>query len=106
MTVKDIGNRVAPPYPNALMLNNGDYNSHVPYSPSPWSRSQCGFQDTDSDGKPDILDTLPALTGTNAGSDPAEGTDKRASPIQFSIMERQDCGLAVGPTLSIQRFRR
>ena len=68
------GNPRTAPYPNALMLNNGNYSTGVPFAPSPWSHDQYGWRDSDSDGIPDILDTTPALTGSTAGSNPGTGT--------------------------------
>jgi hypothetical protein len=59
--------------PNALMLNNGNYSTHVQYSPSPTAYQAFGLKDSNSNGIPDILDTKPSLTGATTGSDPNIG---------------------------------
>jgi len=67
------GNPVVPPQANALMLNNGNFGTGVPFSPSPFASVQFGHRDTDLDNIPDILDTSPTLTGSDAGSNPGTG---------------------------------
>jgi hypothetical protein len=61
------GQAVVPPQPNALMVNNT-------LDPSNFTDVQLGHRDTDGDSVPDILDTLPLLTGGMFGSDPQLGT--------------------------------
>jgi hypothetical protein len=60
------GQRVTPPQPNALMINNT-------LIPSPFTLVHMGIQDTDADGVPDILDVPPALVGDDTASDPTLG---------------------------------
>jgi len=84
------GNRITPPQPNALMLNNGNYTTHVPFSPSPTSSQQFGFRDLDTDGIPDILDTTPTLTGSNAGSNPTTGLFAFSGSTQVTTIPNQD----------------
>lgn len=84
------GNPVTPPYPSALMLNNGNYSTHVPYAPSPWSSDMFGFRDTDSDGVPDILDVPPILTGSDAGSNPATGLFSFLGSIEVDELTNQN----------------
>jgi hypothetical protein len=60
------GQTVTPPQPNALMVNNT-------LDPSPFTDVQVGHRDSDADGVPDILDTLPLLSGGTFGSDPLLG---------------------------------
>ena len=67
------GNPITPPQPNALMRNNGNFGTGVPFSPSVFSTAMFGHQDTDSDTIPDILDTFPTLTGNDSGSNPTTG---------------------------------
>jgi len=67
------GDPVTPPQPNALMLNNGNFGSGVAHPPSPFSSVVFGHRDTDLDNIPDILDTFPTLTGSDAGSNPVAG---------------------------------
>ena len=78
------GARITPSYPNALMLNNGNYSTHVPFAPSPYSSQMYGFRDSDADGIPDILDTLASLTGNSTGSDPATGLFKFSGAVQVT----------------------
>jgi MYXO-CTERM domain-containing protein len=67
------GNPVVPPQPNALMLNIGNFSTGVPHSPHSSSSVNFGHRDVDGDSIPDILDTFPTLTGSDAGSNPATG---------------------------------
>ncbi len=60
------GQVVVAPQPNALMLNNT-------LDPSLFTDVQVGHLDTDGDSVPDILDTLPLLSGGELGSDPLLG---------------------------------
>lgn len=64
---------VVPPQPNALMLNNGNFGTGVPYAPHSSASHNFGHWDSDGDTIPDILDTPPTLTGNDVGSDPAGG---------------------------------
>jgi MYXO-CTERM domain-containing protein len=84
------GNPVTPPQPNALMLNNGNFNTHVPFSPSVPSSQMFGFRDTDADGIPDILDTLPSLTGNNAGSNPLTGLFNFSGSLEVTQLTNQN----------------
>ena len=60
------GQPVVAPQANALMLNNT-------LDPSPFTDVQVGHRDSDGDSVPDILDTLPLLSGGEVGSDPLLG---------------------------------
>jgi len=84
------GNRITPPQLNALMLNNGNYNTHVAFSPSVPSSQMFGFRDTDADNIPDILDTPASLTGSNAGSNPNTGFFAFAGNIQVTQLANLD----------------
>ena len=61
-----LGRRVTPDQPNALMLN-------TTLDPSEFTSVQVGHLDTDDDGIPDILDTIPLLVGNTAASDADAG---------------------------------
>lgn len=67
------GDVITPPQPNALMRNNGNFNTHEPYDPSVFSSAMFGHRDTDNDGIPDILDTNPELAGDMDASDESLG---------------------------------
>ncbi|MCA9231046.1 MAG: PEP-CTERM sorting domain-containing protein [Planctomycetales bacterium] len=67
------GNPVVPPQPNALMLNNGNFVTGIPYAPHPSASVNFGHRDTDNDTIPDILDTFPTLTGNDSSSNAATG---------------------------------
>jgi len=84
------GNYVVPPQPNALMLNNGNFFTGAPYPPSPWSSDMFGFRDTDADTIPDILDTFPTLTGSDAGSNPAAGLFDFSGSIAVNDITNQN----------------
>ena len=56
------GNRITPPQPNSLMLNNV-------LEPSVSTSYQVGHRDLDDDTIPEILDTFPILTGDDIGSE-------------------------------------
>jgi len=60
------GTMVTPPQPNALMLD-------TTLDPSAFTSVQVGHLDTDDDGIPDILDTIPLLSGNTAASDADAG---------------------------------
>lgn len=60
------GKPVTPPQPNALMLNNV-------LIPSQSTSYQVGHRDLDADTIPDILDTIPLLSGDDTGSDSDSG---------------------------------
>ena len=62
------GNIITPPQPNALMRNNGNFNTGQIFDPSVFASDQFGHRDTDGDLIPDILDTTPTLTGNDTGS--------------------------------------
>jgi hypothetical protein len=62
-----------PPYPNALMLDVTGSDRESTYAPSPFTSEQIGHLDSDGDSIPDILDTIPILTGSDAASDTAAG---------------------------------
>jgi len=84
------GNRITPPQPNALMLNNGNYNTGVPYPPSVPSSQMFGFRDTNANGIPDILDTPPSLTGSNSGSNSATGLFKFSGSVEVTQLSNQN----------------
>jgi hypothetical protein len=84
------GNPVTPPQPHALMLDAGNYYTHVPFAPSPPTKEMVGFRDTDSDGIPNILDTAPSLTGNNAGSNPATGLFAFSGNVQVTTLANQN----------------
>ncbi|MEM7474570.1 MAG: PEP-CTERM sorting domain-containing protein [Planctomycetota bacterium] len=67
------GNVITPPQPNALMRNNGNFNTHVEYAPSESASAMFGHRDTDGDTIPDILDTNPILNGFDMGSNTTTG---------------------------------
>ena len=84
------GTQITPPQPNALMLNNGDYYSHTPFSPSPSSRQQYGLRDTNNNGIPDILDTAPSLTGGTSGSNANSGLFNFSGTLQVTTLANQN----------------
>jgi hypothetical protein len=69
------GNRVTPPQPNALMINNT-------LIPSSFTLVQMGIRDSDGDDIPDILDVPPSLSGNADASDPTLGVFRFAGSAE------------------------
>jgi hypothetical protein len=85
-----LGNPVAPPQPNAVMLNNGDFGTGATYPPHSSSSVNFGHRDTDGDTIPDILDTPPTISGNAAGSDPDFGNFVFSGSISVNDLNNQN----------------
>jgi hypothetical protein len=94
------GNTVTPPQPNAVMRNNGNFNTGVTHPPHSSSSVNFGHRDIDGDTIPDILDTPPTLTGNAAGSDAEYGNFVFTGSISVNDFNNQN-PLSVGITNSL-----